>query len=87
MRELEEEVRQLDVSLLAREGDVAACDREMEALSARLKGETREKEVAAVTAAAEADELRGAVKAIAGEIEDGNSDYADETCRRCGVVC
>jgi len=61
-RELEEERRQLSVSLSAREEDILVSDRQMQALSARLKEEARASGEAAARAEAIAEELRRALE-------------------------
>lgn len=75
-REFEEEKRRLTVSLSAREEDLLVSDRQMQAISARLKGEARASGEAAARAEAVAGELRkaleettagGAAAAAAGE--------------------
>lgn len=77
VRELEGETRQLKVSLLAREEDILASDREMHALSTRLRGEVRESGEAAARANAVAAELRRALAATgAGADADGKSGGA-----------
>eukprot|EP00903_Cladosiphon_okamuranus_P014723 g13643.t1 len=61
-RELEEEKRRLTVSLSAREEDLLLSDRQMQALSARLKGEARASGESAARAEAVAGELRKALE-------------------------
>ena len=61
-RELEEEKRQLTVSISAREEDILISDRQMKALSARLKEEARASGEAAARAEAVAGELRRALE-------------------------
>lgn len=77
VRELQHETRQLNVSLSAREGDVLASDREMEALSKRMKGELLEKEVAVVKAEAEAKELRQALQVATANPSDESKSGVD----------
>lgn len=72
MRELKRETRQLYVSLAAREADVLASDREMEALSGRLNEELRERDVALTRAQAEAGELRQALEVAMRSMRDSN---------------
>ena len=73
MRELEGEKQRLSASLSAREEDILVSDREMQALSMRLKGEARESGEAAASAEAVAEELRRALK------ETTTSGMTDET--------
>lgn len=85
VRELQHETRQLNVSLSAREGDVLASDREMEALSQRLNEERLEKEVTVAKAEAEAGELRRALQAATATpshgLKGGDTDVASTTDR------
>lgn len=84
MRELEGEKQRLNASLSAREEDILVSDREMQALSMRLKGELRESGEAAATAEAVAEELRRALKqtTMAGGITDETSSSTDDNCGR-----
>ncbi|CAM9716415.1 unnamed protein product [Ectocarpus sp. 4 AP-2014] len=61
-RELEEDNRRLGVSLSAREGDIFVSDKQMRALSARLKAEVRVSGEATARAEAVAGELRKALE-------------------------
>lgn len=77
VRELEGEGRRLSISLAAREEDILVSDREMQALSTRLKGQVRQSEEKAVRAEAVAGALRKAMaEAVTGirSDEDGNPD-------------
>ena len=77
-RELEEDKRRLTVSLSAREEDLLVADRQMQALSTRLKAEARASGETAARAEAVAGELRkaledaaaGGTTAAAGEGEE-----------------
>lgn len=78
-RELEEENRRLGVSLSAREEDILESDRQMQALSARLREEVRVSGEAAATAEAVVGELRKALEEATGAAAvAGGSGDADE---------
>ncbi|CAM9900942.1 unnamed protein product [Ectocarpus sp. 6 AP-2014] len=78
-RELEEENRRRGVSLSAREEDILVSDRQMQALSARLKGEVRISGEAAARAEAVVGELRKALEeATAAAAVAGGSGEAEE---------
>lgn len=79
IRELEGETQRLGVSLLAREQDILVSDREMHAMSTRLKQELQQRTEAAASAEAVAAECRGALEAAvkAGVDTDGNDGDTD----------
>eukprot|EP00752_Nemacystus_decipiens_P010849 g9647.t1 len=75
-RELEEEKRRLTVSLSAREEDILESDRQMQALSTRLKEEARVSGEAAARAEAAAGELRKALEDATAEGTGGEGEEA-----------
>lgn len=87
MRELEGEKQRFNASLSAREEDILVSDREMQALSMRLKGELRERGEAAARAEAVAEELRRALKgAAASGMTDEISSGTDGNSSRYFLV-
>lgn len=65
------------MSLLAREGDILATDKEMQALSMRFKGELRESGEATAAAEAQVLEFKRALAAMMNPDTDENSGSTD----------
>lgn len=93
-RELDREKQRLVVSLSAREEDILVSDRQMQALSMRLKGEARASGEAAAGAEAVAEELRRALEDVTATADDGKADgkagdptEGERVVDRCVYVC
>lgn len=83
------------MSLSAREEDILVSDRQMQALSARLKGEARASGEAAARAEAAAGELRRALEEATATGVDGKTDEktgdpaegGEGVVDRCVCIC
>ncbi|CAN0472868.1 unnamed protein product, partial [Ectocarpus sp. 8 AP-2014] len=88
-RDLEEENRRLGISLSAREEDILVSDRQMQALSARLKGEVRVSGEAAARAEAVVGELRKALEeatAAAAAVAGGSGEAEENVASPSGAA-